>query len=99
MAERNVLEIRICLGSSCFARGNAQNLAAIEAFVASRGLGAAVRLTGCLCQDACKVGPNVMVGEEQRHDVSGSRLRELLMRLGEEREQGNQGTSKTVSSE
>lgn len=75
------LEVRICLGSSCFARGNAGNLAAIEAFLANRNLGNAVRLTGCLCQDECKVGPNIVLGNEHRHDVSGSRLRELLQCL------------------
>jgi NADH:ubiquinone oxidoreductase subunit E len=78
-----VVEVVVCLGSSCFARGNAQNLAAIEAYVANRKLGNAVRLTGCLCQDECKAGPNVMVGGEHRHDVSGSRLRELLQGLSE----------------
>jgi NADH:ubiquinone oxidoreductase subunit E len=84
MAENEkVIEIVVCMGSSCFARGNAQNLAAIEAYLLNRGLGGAVRLTGCLCQDECKVGPNVMVGGEHRHDVSGSRLRELLLRVSE----------------
>ena len=57
-----VVEIVVCLGSSCFARGNSENLAMINAYVQSRGLVASVRLTGRLCQDECNQGPNLMIG-------------------------------------
>lgn len=80
--EDGLLEIVVCLGSSCFARGNADNLDLINKHVQSRGLNASVRLTGRLCQDQCKQGPNLMIGGELYHNVTTARLRELLQPLG-----------------
>jgi NADH:ubiquinone oxidoreductase subunit E len=76
------IEIVICLGSSCFARGNSENLAIINAHVQSRGLNASIRLTGRLCQDQCKQGPNLTIGGEFHHGVTTARLRELLQQPG-----------------
>ena len=77
-----VVEIVVCLGSSCFARGNAENLAMINAHLQSRGLAASVRLTGRLCQDECNQGPNLTIGGKAYHGVTTERLRELLLQPG-----------------
>jgi NADH:ubiquinone oxidoreductase subunit E len=45
-------------------------------------LKAAVRLTGRLCQDQCKQGPNLSIGGELYHGVTAARLRELLQQPG-----------------
>ena len=76
------LEIVVCLGSSCFARGNSENLVIINQFMQSLGLKASVRLTGKLCQDQCKQGPNLIIGGEFHHNVTAARLRELLEQHG-----------------
>lgn len=76
------LEIVICLGSSCFARGNSDNLAIINQYIQSLGLKASVRLTGKLCQDQCKQGPNLIIGGEFHHNVTAARLHELLEQQG-----------------
>ena len=75
-------EIVVCLGSSCFARGNAEHLAIIQEYLKSRGLEASVRITGRLCKDHCKQGPNVTIGGQLHHEVSARTLRDLLQRLG-----------------
>ena len=75
------VEIVICLGSSCFARGNSQNLAVIEEFLASHNLKALVRMSGKLCQDVCKQGPNLSVAGETYHDVTPEKLRDILKQL------------------
>jgi NADH:ubiquinone oxidoreductase subunit E len=80
--ESKPIEIVICLGSSCFARGNAQNLAIIEEFFEAHDLKASVRFSGKLCQDECKVGPNLTIAGETYHEVTGAKLREILKRLG-----------------
>ncbi|MGD0546589.1 MAG: (2Fe-2S) ferredoxin domain-containing protein [Terracidiphilus sp.] len=77
-ADENIVEIVVCLGSSCFARGNADNLTMLNQYVLNNGLKASVRLTGRLCQDECKVGPNLMIGGVLHHGVTMARLRELL---------------------
>jgi NADH:ubiquinone oxidoreductase subunit E len=84
-----LMEIVVCLGSSCFARGNSENLAIINKHVQSRGLSASVRMTGRLCQDQCKEGPNLVIDGEIHHCVTPERLRELLQKLGSPTGDGN----------
>jgi hypothetical protein len=58
----NRLHVCICMGSSCFSRGNNRMVAAVK------GLGERVVLEGHLCEGLCKHGPNVMIdGELQQH--------------------------------
>jgi len=80
-AEEGPVEIVVCLGSSCFARGNSENLAIINSYVQSQSLDASVRITGKLCQDECMQGPNLSIGGEIYHGVTEARLRGLLKQL------------------
>jgi NADH:ubiquinone oxidoreductase subunit E len=77
----NTADVVVCLGSSCFARGNSQNLDAIEAYLLNHGMQKSVRVTGCLCQDECKRGPNPIVRGEHLHEINPARLREILLAL------------------
>jgi NADH:ubiquinone oxidoreductase subunit E len=77
-----VVEVVVCLGSSCFARGNSENLVIINRHLQSLGLTASIRLTGRLCQDQCKQGPNLTIGGEHFHSVTTLRLCELLQQAG-----------------
>lgn len=56
-------KITICMGSSCFARGNERNLALCEDFLSERGLQDEVdlELAGSLCTGNCAEGPIVIV--------------------------------------
>ena len=80
--EDGFVEIVVCLGSSCFARGNSDNLALINEHIKSHGLKASVRVTGSLCRDECKQGPNVMIDGSIHHGVTPAALRELLLMPG-----------------
>jgi NADH:ubiquinone oxidoreductase subunit E len=79
--ENGVVDIVVCLGSSCFARGNSAILAVLQQYVQSKGPSSSVRLSGCLCQDQCKQGPNLKIGDEFHHNITAPRLRELLQQL------------------
>lgn len=91
-SDHDPVEIAICLGSSCFARGNSENLDILEKYAQSHGDGVSVRLTGQLCQDQCQDGPNLMIGGKFHHNVTTARLRELLQQLGSS-SQEDHGTS------
>jgi hypothetical protein len=80
-SDHDPVEIAICLGSSCFARGNSENLDILEKYAQSHGASVSVRLTGQLCQDQCQDGPNLMIGGKLHHNVTVARLRELLRQL------------------
>jgi NADH:ubiquinone oxidoreductase subunit E len=78
-------EIQICLGSSCFCRGNAENLRVIQEYLAARSLSATVATIGHLCEDQCSRGPNLIVNGVMHHAVDTAGVRGLLDRLfGEE---------------
>lgn len=57
-------EITVCMGSSCFARGNATNLELIEKYLREHP-GGRVRLKGCHCMDECADGPSIKIARWQ----------------------------------
>jgi NADH:ubiquinone oxidoreductase subunit E len=70
--------IVVCMGSSCFARGNRRNLEVVEQFLAAHGLKAEVRLAGSRCDDDCQKGPNVIINGVAHHGVDTGALIDLL---------------------
>lgn len=71
-------KILICMGSSCFARDNRENLRIIEDFVRARGLANSVHIEGSLCLGACSGGPNIIIGETPYHEVHSEDLPAIL---------------------
>ena len=73
-------KITICMGSSCFARGNERNLAVCEEFLEERGLRdeVDVELAGSLCTGNCANGPVVIVDGRTHTRVDRERMREIL---------------------
>ena len=70
--------ISICLGSSCFARGNNANIAVVKQFLADRGLEAEVTFTGQLCENMCNRGPIICIDGQVYEEVSLSLLHKIL---------------------
>ncbi len=81
-SENDPLEIVVCYGTSCFARGNSENLDLLNAYVQRPGANASVRLTGKLCEGQCMDGPNLSMCGKLYHGVTAARLRELLQQVG-----------------
>ncbi|WP_176011763.1 (2Fe-2S) ferredoxin domain-containing protein [Victivallis sp. Marseille-Q1083] len=75
MAKNNIV---ICMGSSCFARGNEQNLRKLEEFLARNRISAEVHLAGSTCEGQCALGPNLKINGEIFHNVDGEMLIDLL---------------------
>jgi NADH:ubiquinone oxidoreductase subunit E len=72
------LEIVICMGSSCFARGNAENLRVLKEYLEHNQLNASVLVRGQLCHEQCKSGPNVMIQGRMFNEVSPTSLIPLV---------------------
>lgn len=70
--------ITVCMGSSCFARGNQQNLEAIENFIKENGLEAEVELSGLRCEGKCVTGPNIIINGVEYTEVDETKLNEIL---------------------
>jgi NADH:ubiquinone oxidoreductase subunit E len=61
LREHRPLEITVCMGSSCFSRGNNRSVELIQHFLEDRGLPATIELAGHLCEGQCKAGPNITI--------------------------------------
>ena len=61
MTEERLANISICMGSSCFSRGNNQNIEVLQESLAERTLPAGVELKGHLCEGHCNSGPNIVI--------------------------------------
>ncbi|MBO5838482.1 MAG: (2Fe-2S) ferredoxin domain-containing protein [Bacteroidales bacterium] len=71
-------EIVICLGSSCFARGNNKNLEFIQEYLKVNNLKARITFKGQLCSQQCSKGPVVIIDGEMYTDVNKTKLMEIL---------------------
>lgn len=70
--------INICLGSSCFSRGNNANVEVVKKFLAERDLEAEVTFSGRLCEDMCGRGPIVVIDDKVYEEVTLSKLYKIL---------------------
>ena len=75
--------ITLCMGSSCFARGNEKNLALCEKFLEARGLQDEVDLVlgACLCKGRCSEGPVVAIDDKVHTSVDEGVMSDLLENL------------------
>ena len=74
-------KIVICMGSSCFSRGNNRNIDVIKEFIRNNNSKVILELTGTLCEDKCNKGPNILINDKMYHDVDPNSLLELLNHL------------------
>ena len=70
--------IRICLGSSCFSRGNNANVEVLKKYLKDNGLDAEVAFSGRLCEDMCSRGPVIAIDDRVYEEVNLSRLHKIL---------------------
>ena len=80
MSKPNIV---ICMGSSCFARGNEKTVEACESFLAERGLKdeVDVDLGASLCTGHCSEGPVVVVDGKVYTHVDPLVMRDILEKI------------------
>ena len=71
-------EIKVCMGSACFAKGNQENLEYIKEFIEENGLDAKIKIIGSLCENKCSVGPRIYIDDIEHIQVSRTELVSLL---------------------
>mgnify|MGYP000250551565 FL=1 len=70
--------IKVCMGSSCFARGNIQNLQLIQNYLKENGLDAEVELVALRCCDKCSQGPNITIDNVEYNNIDKGTLLDIL---------------------
>lgn len=79
MAETGkTLSIAICMGSSCYSRGNSRNIETIRQFLADHQLNGETHLVGHLCEDNCRNGPNLKIDGKSYQQVDTATLLTML---------------------
>ena len=72
-----LLKIKLCLGSSCFVRGNQEMLDFLENY-AKAICGFELELSGCLCLDQCGQGPNLFINGHKYDEMTLDKMKEIL---------------------
>ena len=70
--------IQICMGSSCFSRGNNKTLRVIQNYLKEHALEGEVVLKGNHCFEDCSRGPVVKINEELHENINIDNILELL---------------------
>lgn len=70
--------IKICMGSSCFARGNAKNLKLIQKYLEDNHLETEIEITGLRCCDNCAKGPNISIDGVEYNNIDQGSLLDIL---------------------
>lgn len=71
-------EIIICLGSSCFARGNKKTLSLIQQYIENHNLQEHVIFKGNHCFGKCHNGPILKINGQEYEGVNESDINTIL---------------------
>lgn len=82
MSNDKQIALELCMGSSCFARGNKDALPLITALIEEEGTN--IALKGHLCVDHCSNGPLIRIDGETYSGVSPEAAVDLLRNRSEE---------------
>ncbi len=79
--EKQEHKITVCLGSSCFARGNEEHLSFIEKYVEENNLKANIEISGSRCEGKCATGPNITIDGTLYSEITNEKLKEILDKI------------------
>lgn len=71
------------MGSSCYSRGNKDNLTKMRDFVCRNNLQADILLKGCRCGNCCSEGPNIWVEDKLYTGLTDDKIDAFLEMLRE----------------
>ena len=78
--EDNRIEIMICLGSSCFSRGNKKTVDTIKLYIAENHLEEKVYFHGGHCFGSCENGPKIKIAGNVYEHVDHNNVIDLMVK-------------------
>jgi NADH:ubiquinone oxidoreductase subunit E len=76
MAQR--IEMQICLGSSCFSRGNRDVVAFIRDYLKKNHLEDRILFKGARCMNLCSNGPNLRINDRIIEGITLAGIESIL---------------------
>ena len=73
------MDITICLGSSCYTRGNDETIKSIQLYLEETGNKDRVNFKGELCSCNCKSGPNLKINDKIHHNIDQNSAIAILL--------------------
>ncbi|MBR1461719.1 (2Fe-2S) ferredoxin domain-containing protein [bacterium] len=71
-------EIKVCMGSACFAKGNLENLEFIKEYIEEKNLNSKVTIVGSLCENKCEKGPRIIVNDKEYINVKTEDIAKII---------------------
>lgn len=78
MENDNRIDIQICLGSSCFSRGNKRLVKIVEQYLNENNLRHLVYFHGAHCFSYCDRGPLIHINGKEYTDLNEDKLIHIL---------------------
>lgn len=75
------IEIKVCMGSACFAKGNQENLEYIKDFIEKNNIDSQITISGSLCENKCEIGPRIIINGKEYTKVTKEDLIRILEEL------------------
>lgn len=71
--------ITVCMGSSCYSKGNYQNAEIVNECIKKHNLKDTVVVRGSLCTGHCKKGPNIKINDTLFSAISPENIEDVLL--------------------
>lgn len=72
------MKVEICMGSSCYSRGNSETVVILEELINKESLHQKVELEGRLCMKVCSEGPTIIIDGEKYKGIHPHCVTDLL---------------------
>ena len=72
------VEITICMGSSCFSRGNKRLLQVVKDYLEEKGLSETVIFRGSHCMALCDKGPILKIDDKVYQHIDNTQVSKIL---------------------
>ena len=70
--------IKVCLGSSCYIRGNDKVLEFLQDYIKNNNKNISIELVGSRCSNLCQDGPNIFINDKKYSALTKDELVKIL---------------------
>lgn len=76
----NKIQIKICLGSSCFSRGSSEMVKMVQKYIRDKNISNKVAFMGDHCTGNCCLGPNIRIDGKIFNEITVTNITDILDR-------------------